>query len=1199
MSSCLSLRWLFLLCMVITGCRQQATEERVFTKISPEQSGIHFNNQIAAFENDTLNIQTYDPMYNGAGVGVGDFNRDGRMDLFFAGNKVSSRLYLNQGNLVFADVTEKAKVSTQRWCTGVSIADVNQDGWPDIYVCVAGPDTSHRQNLLFINQHCQPGQTPVFTEMAAVYGLNDNGMSTQAAFFDYDRDGDLDCYVLTNAVEATGRNTMRPKRTNGEGPSTDRLYRNEGIQQGHPVFHNVSRQAGILKEGYGLGLAICDLNRDGWLDIYCANDFISNDLAWINNHDGTFTDQAAAYFKHTTYNSMGVDVQDMNNDALPDVMVVDMLPEPNSRQKMMVVKTNWEFLQLARSRGYQDEYVRNTLQLHQGFGTDEQPVFSEIGYMSGIYATDWSWAALLEDLDNDGWKDLLVSNGYRRDITNLDYVAYLNDQYMLYGNQHSVADKREKLKRLYQLPDVKIHNYLYHNKGDLTFEDRSQTWGLGDPTYSNGAATVDLDNDGDLDLVFNNIDDPAGIYRNNTAQNTISEKAKTSHIQFNLPLDAKGLGAEVFVYPSDSSSLMKIAHPVRGYASSVDPTVHFGVGSQTQAQAEIHWADGSWQHLGLLATDSVYTITYKPNAVVSFRTNKSSPLFQTANAASTGLTYVHEELPINDFQQNPLLRQMYSRNSPGMAVADADGNGLDDVFVGADPQHIRSLFLQTSPGKFKELRQGSNELEDMGALFFDADTDGDPDLYVVSGGSLYRDSTLGYEDRLYLNDGKGKLTRSKELIPQTLSSGSCVVAADFDRDGDLDLFRGGRVQVTGYPHAPRSYVLRNDGGRFTDVTEIVSPELAKPGMVTSALWSDYNNDGWTDLVVTGEFMPVLFFKNENGKTFRKSASKIQNQVGWFNSLAAADFDHDGDTDYIAGNTGLNTRYKATIEKPIRLYAKDFDQNGRIDPILTEIKDGKEHIVPMRDLVNEQLPIMKKKFPSYQAFANATFANVFSSNELRDVFTLEATELRSLYIENRGNEFVSSPLPMPAQCFPIFGIQTDDFNGDGRTDVLLVGNSFSQETYGGWYDAGRGCLLLGDGVGSFRAVSSSQAGLHVSDDAKALVRLAMGSRTAYVVSNNNQALQLLLPIQTQKEIIKLNYDDAYGHITTTGGQRIKTEFYHGSGYLSQSSRMWTLPANAQKIEIVTYQGVKRTIAKSVTLISGNVKASLAQSDKTTR
>ncbi len=1125
------------------------------------------------FENDTLNANTYDPMYNGAGVGIGDFNRDGKQDVFFAGNNVTSRLYLNKGDLKFEDVTAQAGVTTKAWCTGVCVADVNQDGWPDVYVSVAGPDTNRmvRRNLLFINQSTKPGAVPTFREMAADYGLADSGMNTQAAFFDYDRDGDLDCYVLNNAVERTGRNIIRPRRLNGEGPSTDRLYRCEGRgaegmgqRANHPVHYvDVSREAGILAEGYGLGLTIADLNQDGWPDIYCANDFLSNDVVYINNHNGTFTDQATTYFKHTSYNSMGVDIQDINNDTRPDVMVVDMLPEANARQKMMLIKTNWEFFHLARQQDYQDQYVRNTLQLNQGNGLNGQPVFSEIGQLAGVFRTDWSWAPLLADFDNDGFKDLFVTNGYRRDITNLDYVAYLNSQASSFGISRA-SNQQQTLAELYKLPTVQLHNYIFRNRGDLTFEDQSEAWGFGELNYSNGAAYADLDNDGDLDLVINNMDSEAGLYRNETVQ---PGKSTMYHsLRLHLPADARGLGAQVRIktpdgqLPDGQQQTVEV-HPVRGYTSSVEPFVHVGLGKHTTAIVSVRWADGTYQELGQLPADRVHDVTYKPSTLSPAPSPLPSALFTTTDASKAGLTFQHQEAPLNDFERTPLLPQVYAKNGPALAIADADGNGLDDVFIGADAGQTRSVFLQTSPGRFTEQKQGANDLEDMGSLFFDADGDGDQDLYVVSGGSRLPDSSGIYQDRLYLNDGHGKLTRSQNILPFTTSSGSCVVAADFDGDGDLDLFRAGRVKVGQYPMAPASYLFRNDGNkttgpRFTDVTDQLAPGLRRIGMVCAALWTDYDNDNDADLLLAGEFMPITLLTNDKGKLTAQQVKTGSNQPtsGLWNSLIGADFDLDGDIDYIAGNLGQNTRYRVSATEPLRVYAKDFDGNGQLDPILTHYLQGEEHISPIRDVLNDQMPTFaRKRFTSFQKYANTSFADAFDDSDLDGASVLTVNELRSCYLENKGKDgFVVSPLPTMAQISPIFGMQTGDFNGDSFPDVLLVGNSYASETYSGWYDAGRGCLLLGDGRGHFRAVPPDVAGIHADRDAKALASISTGSERWFLVSNNNGPIQLLKPVKPINPL-PAKSGETYRLVKHRNGRTERIEFYHGSGYMSQSSR----------------------------------------------
>ncbi|MBO0938588.1 VCBS repeat-containing protein [Fibrella sp. HMF5335] len=1168
--------------LTLVACHNNTPSDARFTRIGIGESGMAFNNEMQRFESDSLNAHTYDPMYNGAGVGIGDFNQDGLQDVFFAANNVTSRLYLNRikpGNnaFTFEDVTDRARVQTHKWCTGVSIADVNQDGWPDIYVCVSGPGVDKWEsnpdkfrNLLFINQQCKPGGVPTFREEAHAYGLDVAGMNTQAAFFDYDRDGDLDCYVLRNALERQGRNAIRPKKTDGTGPSNDVLLENKGGKErreegsGPPLrnggktavflssppqrrtapFLSSSLKEGITTEGYGLGLTIADINRDGWPDIYCANDFVSNDLVWINQHENGkhtgFRDEAASLFKHTSFNSMGVDIQDVNNDALPDVMVVDMLPDANERQKMMLMKTSWDYFRLARQQGYQDEYVRNVLQLNTG------GQFSEIGQLAGVFRTDWSWAPLLQDYDNDGRKDLFITNGYRRDITNLDYVMYLNEQFQGFGIKNANI-RRETLKKLYDLPEVKLHNYFFRNtNGDPAtppvFADVSEAWGLGEANFSNGAAYADFDNDGDLDLVINNMDSPAGLYRNETIQtgqptdtsdrNTSDRKIsgqgiteRTNHsLRLRLPTDAHGLGATVLVSGNNGQMQSVEAHPVRGYMSSVDPTVLVGMGKQTVADVTIRWANGTEQHLGNLPADQLHTITYNPSTPATTHNPGPTPasLFTTADATGNGLLFRHVEAVYNDFQDTPMLPQQYSRNSPAIAVGDVNGDGLADVFVGADPGQTRKVYLQKPGGQFTEIVQGANALEDMGCTFFDADNDGDQDLYVVSGGSGHPDGDAAYQDRLYLNDGAGHFTRAPGALPVTRSSGGCVVAGDFDKDGDLDVFRSGRVCVGDYPTPPANYLLRNDSQKgqtphFTDVTDQLAPGLRLVGMTCAALFTDVDNDTWPDLLLAGEFMPITLFRNQKGHFTRQSDTSAPLAAGLWSSLAAADLDHDGDMDYVAGNLGLNSRFKASATEPLRVYGADFDKNGKTDPMLTYYLQGKEHMASIRDALNEQMTTLsRKRFPTYQSYAAKSVAEAFDNDELAGAIKLEANELQSCWLENLGDgKLVMHPLPVAAQVSPVMGIQPTDIDHDGYPDLILVGNFYGPETYTGRYDASRGVVLLnrgqkGSSANRFQAVPPTRTGLAIDGDAKAIATLPVGAANWFLVTNNDGPVQLIRP-----------------------------------------------------------------------------------------
>ncbi len=1172
----------------LSACTEKNERATMFQLVSSEHSGIDFNNQIQPFESDTLNALEYDVLFNGGGVGIGDFNGDGLQDVFLAGNLVSSKLYLNQGNFKFQDITEKSGTTTEKWCTGVSVADVNQDGLLDVYLSVANATGSKtdRSNLLYINQGSNEKNVPAFKESSTEYGLADDGFSIQSAFFDYDRDGDLDCYILSNAMEKTGRNQLHKKLNNGQSLSNDRLYENIGVENGHPVFVNVTLSAGIVKEGHGLGLCITDLNQDGWLDIYCANDFVSNDIIWINNHDGTFVDKSAEFLKHTSYNSMGVDIQDFNNDGLPDICVVDMLPELEQRRKMMVMKTNRDFFRIAENLGYQDEYVRNVLQMNQGKNNNGSLQFSEIGQMAGIHATDWSWAPLLADFDNDGLKDLMVTNGYRRDITNLDYAVYLNQEESFHGMSEEEA-RQNRIKKLYELPEAKMQNYIYRNNGDLTFEDVSDTWGLQEKTYSNGAAYADLDNDGDLDLVFNNIDSEASLYRNELisydSTKNIGFRGNAHFVRLQLKSDTyenKTVGAKVkLVLPSGELKYQENL-PVRGYMSSVDPVLSFGLGSATSFKVEVTWADGKVQHIENLSPDTLHNIDYAPQEDdFPLAETDNQKVFELLNADSLGLTFKHEEYAFDEFKRTFSLHQQYNKQSPGMAIGDVDGNGLDDIFIGADPTYLRTIYLQKKPGNFEALPQGENNMEDMGALLFDADSDGDKDLYVVSGGSIsLKDKDYMYNDRLYLNDGNGNMVRSQNRIPKTRFSGSVVSAADFDRDGDLDLFRGSRVSAGEFPRLPDNYLLRNDNGKYKDVTIDLGEGLQKTGMVSSALWTDYNEDGWFDLVVVGEFMPITFYQNQNGKLVKDEDASLPDSSGWWNSITAGDFDQDGDMDYIAGNLGLNSQYKASVSEPLKVYGFDFDGIGAMDPILTYYREGNEVPIAIRDVMHEQMSsIINKRFGSYDAYSRASINDIFDEKELKNAQVLSAVEMRSCYIENTGNsKFVLKALPMEAQISPVFGSLANDFNGDGFLDVLLVGNSEAFETYTGPYDASLGTLLLGNGKGGFEYVPQTKSGLYLDHDQKALGTIHTGSENLIVLTNNNAETQLLRSsYQERDEYVALEPMEATLEIILINGKTERMEIGYGGGYLTQSSRGFFVPKNKVKeIHVYDFSG-KRT------------------------
>ncbi len=1105
-------RLLFLASLiVITACESNPP---LFHRVPSSQSGVTFANTIV--ENDSLNVIDYTYLYNGGGVGIGDVNNDGLDDIFFAGNQVSSRLYLNQGNLTFQDATQSAGVETSRWATGVAMVDINQDGWLDIYVCVAskfGPPQS--QNYFFINQGTDtPGGDVTFIDQAESLGLADRGYSTQAAFFDYDHDGDLDMYLLTNGLEDFSQNNARPKKTQGEGLSNDKFYRNvtPSDRPHQLVFTDVTREAGILTEGYGLGITVNDINLDGWPDVYVANDFITNDLLWINNGDGSFTDRAADYLKHQTHNGMGTDIADFNNDGLVDIMVLDMLPEDNFRQKMMFSKPNDERFRLNLRFGYTPQYVRNTLQLNNGFTPEGELSFSEIGQLAGVSNTDWSWSALFADFDNDGYRDLLITNGYAKDVTDMDYASYRAS-----ASQFGTAEaKREKAVNLAALlKEAKVHNYVFKNNGDLTFSDMSESWGMTTPSFSNGTAFADLDQDGDLNIVTNNINDEAFIY-----ENTLEKSSQRNRLRISLEGPSNNpAGLQATVRLRYNGQQQYHHHTVyRGYKSTVENTVHFGSGAHMSVDSvEITWPDGRYQLLRNVPANQTITLRYE-DAVDSPPPPAPRPTPLLTNVSGElQLNYQHQEEDFVDFKYEPLLPRRYSQDGPCLAVGDINNDGADDFYVGGAKRQPGYLFIQQADGQFlRQMLPGDSLSEDLGATLFDADQDGDLDLYVVSGGNEFPANDPAYYDRFYRNDGQGNFSPDPSAIPATAASGSCVRAADYDQDGDLDLFVGGRLVPKRYPLPASSYVLRNEDGRFVDVTHEVAPNLTELGLVTDAQWTDYDQDGAIDLLLVGEWMPITFFRNEGGRFVDATPStQLSHTNGWWNCILADDFDQDGDPDYIIGNLGLNSRYHASADEPLQLYTKDYDHDGRIDPILTYYIMGKEYPAAYRDALSDQMNSMRRRFQTYEAFARITFDELFTTTELTDAAVLQAELLTTSYLENQGNgpdgypTFTIHDMPMLTQTAPVHRMVADDLNGDRHLNVLMVGNSYAPDVHVGRYDAFIGQVLLGDGTGQFRPLSLAESGFYVDTDAKDIIQLNRNGKPVWVVASNNDSLRVFV------------------------------------------------------------------------------------------
>ena len=1149
-------RCYILFLILAVGCHTDKPSVK-FELLPSSQTGITFSNDIE--ETKDFNPLNYLYIYNGAGVGTGDINNDGLPDLFFGGNQVPSRLYLNKGDMTFKDITESAGILKEGWATGISFIDINTDGLMDIYVCIAQKDTLKSENKLYINL----GQN-TFKEEAKKYGLNDSGYSSQAAFFDYDRDGDLDMYLLTNGMEKFNHSNLRPIKRKSEGISTDRLYKNNGDN----TFTNVSKEAGITIEGYGLGIGILDVNNDGWPDVYCSNDFITNDLLWVNNGDGTFTDGIEKYITQTSSNGMGMDIADYNNDGLEDIVQMDMLPESNLHNKTMTPAMNYNKQTMRYSKGYMPQYVRNTLQVR-----NKDSSFSEMGRLAGIHKTDWSWAPLIADLDNDGLKDLFLTNGYGKDITDLDFANYAEGFNNPFGNDS--VRKARIYKDVEKLPSINLANYFYTNEGDLSFKDVTKTWSEAPHSISNGAVYVDLDLDGDLDLVSNNINTEAYAYKNMTRENN---QQNTDYLAVSLkgaPLNPGGIGASVSLFYGDSIQKAQ-EYPTRGYVSSVDYVLHFGLGKRkTIDSLQVTWPDGKTQILHKLITNKRIDLTYTDAKTIDKNTiTTNNTLLQDADDRVSQI--MHKENAYVDFMDQPLLLKMLSREGPGLAVGDIDEDGREDIFMSTAVQDTSYIWKQGKDGVFrkKTALPQSWKYEQQGSILADFNNDGRPDLYVASGGNELSYGAGNYQDQLYIQEPNGTFKIS-EGLPQINSSTATVNAADYDGDGDLDLFVGSRLKPNSYPTTDKSYILQNNRGRFKDVTATVAPEIADIGMVTSALWTDFNNDGRADLIVVGEWMEITFFENQKGKFHNVTpTSGVAGLSGFWNSINGADFDQDGDIDYIVGNFGENTDLKASKEEPLTIVAKDFDNNGRIDPIIGCYVNGVNYPIASRDALISQVASMKKRFQYYRDYGKTTFEEMFTEEQLKGAINKKATCLKTGYLENKGNgTFSYKPFPLVAQMSPVYGISIADLNDDGYLDVLLTGNRTDTETLGGSVNSSIGTLLLGNGKGDFKDVSVNASGFDVPADARGTAQLISDGRIDFFVANNNAGLQCFTK-KTKDRIITLKPDDTYALIKLSDGTKFKQEFYFGSGYLTQNSRKLQLPKNAIAVTIFNSQNTKR-------------------------
>jgi len=1150
--------WFGLLSAMATSCTvDEKNKDYLFYPVSSKVSGIDFSNDLPL--NDSLNILNYIYYFNGGGVAVGDLNNDGLDDLFFTGNQVPNRLYFNLGNLKFKDVTKEAGLLADGWSTGVTMVDLNADGWLDIYVCRSGHhDPKLRANLLYINN-----KNGTFTEMAYAYGLADNSYSTQAAFFDYDLDGDLDMYLLNHMHQMTGMNNPVPRKLNGESENTDRLYRNDGIDStGHSTFTNVSKESGITIEGFGLGVGISDLNQDGYPDVYVSNDFISNDIMYINQGDGTFVDKSSQYLKHQSHNGMGNDIADINNDGLSDILVLDMLPSTNRRRKLMVNKPNYNLSEYGKSIGYQPQYMRNTFQLNNGNANGSGVHFSEVGQLMGISSTDWSWGALMADYDRDGKKDIFITTGYLKDMTDLDFIVYRRKQFKFRTKEQGDSIYMSSVVRL---PEVKLQNYFYRNKGNLEFEDESYLWSPANPGFSNGAVYADFDNDGDLDIVTNNINEEATLLEN---KSTNLSNADQHFLGVNFrgdSLNTQGIGAKVWAY-SNSSIQFEENYISRGFQSSVSPSLYFTFGNSNQVDSLlVRWPDGMEKIYYQVPLDTKLVLKYV-DADRKAPLSKPNVGYTLLKKLGNVVQFEQKEIPFADFNIEPLIPQKFSNNGPSIAVGDINSDGLDDVFIGGSHTYNGHFYIQNSDGSFKSKSLESNpEHEDMGALLFDADNDGDNDLYVVSGGSEFSLMKPGYyQDRMYKNDGNGNFTLDVQALPEINASGSCVVAIDFDNDQDLDLFVAGIVVPGSYGVSPRSYLLENDNGTFTDVTQSKFGEI-ELGMISGALWTDVNNDGSMDLMVAGKWMPITIYLNQNGN-FSKQI--IENSSGWWNSINGGDFDNDGDIDYIVGNLGRNTAFNATKEYPMQLYLGDFDRDGRTDPLITLYsldRDGVMRSYPFasRDLLAEQMIFTKSKFKNYHSYADATIHDILTNSMEKNPKTLKTDFLDSAYLDNLGDgNFKITSLPIQCQIAPILGTTVTDVDLDGNLDVLLVGNFCPNEVGYGQNDAFLGLLLKGNGSGDFTVMNYRDSGFMVDGDARAMSKINTVKGELYLSTVNNDSLKVFKNTIESLNLNKIPLSVKSASIILENGKQRRQEFYLGEGYLSQSSRQLRLPKNAK-------------------------------------
>ena len=1094
-----------ILVFFMVACEDNSGEDHgdyLFESIDQSYSKVEFINRLDYKEE--FNIYRYRNFYNGGGVGLSDINNDGLLDIYFTSNMHENHLYLNKGNFIFEDITEKAGVGgKQAWSTGVSMADINGDGLVDIYVCNSGDmKGDNKKNELFINN----GDL-TFTESAEEYQVADQGFSTHAAFFDYDKDGDIDLYLLNNSYEAIGSFDLEDnQRDVRDIKGGDKLLRNDGN-----TFTDVSVEAGIYGSviAFGLGVTVGDINMDGWEDIYVSNDFFERDYIYINNQDGTFEETLTDMMRSISAASMGADMADINNDRYPEIFVTDMIPEFDDRLKTKTTFDSWDNYFKAVSNDYHHQFTRNMFHYNNKDGT-----FSEIGRLAGVFATDWSWGALIFDMDNDGLKDLFVANGIYQDLTDQDYLAYFSNREVV--KMIITDDKVDYKKLITAIPSVKISNYAFRNNGQLNFENHALDWGLAEPSHSNGSAYGDLDNDGDMDLVINNVNMPAFVFRNHTR-----EKYPDQHyLKFILQgsnANSQAIGTKITLHKNDQIRYLE-QMPVRGFQSSVDPRPNFGLGGITLIDsAVIIWPDGKNTILRNVQADQTISLSQSDGTATTenlYPREVITPLFRDVTN-ELSIDFRHEENEYVDFYREKLIYHMLSTQGPRMDKGDVNGDGLEDFYIGGAKGFPGALMIQKVNGEFYPSNQSLFEQdklsEDTDVAFFDADNDKDLDIYVASGGTEFSSSSAALWDRLYINDGKGNFTKSKQILPAgKFESTSCVQDGDFNQDGFTDLFVGVRVRPFLYGVPVNGYILQNDGkGNFRNVTDQIAPEMKEIGMITDMSWSDVDNDMDLDIVMVGEWMPVTVFLNENGKFVKQTIeSGLSETSGWWNCLASGDFDQDGDIDFVAGNHGLNSRFKATIEKPVSMYVNDFDMNGSVEQVLCYYNGDTAYPMALKhDLVN-QIPPLKEKYSKYEQYRGQTIEDIFSPEQIMNSVVLSANQLESSIILNQGDgTFSVTPLPLFAQLAPVYSCLVEDINSDGNPDILIGGNLYKVKPEVGRYDASYGLLLMGRGDGTFEEVLAEQSGIRLEDEIRDFISIETKDKNLIIASRNNESIQV--------------------------------------------------------------------------------------------